>query len=141
MKMKVKIFTIITLITITIFLLSACGTADKVIVSKSEGDVTIKLTNSDGYLKKGKNDFNLHVLKGKDHLAVSADKVKFYLKMEAMGNMPHMQHDAKFSGSPKPGILSGNIELQMGQSWDGVVSITGKDGNETTINFTTMVKE
>jgi hypothetical protein len=99
----------------------ACGSsststasAGKAVKSGPAGNnMTATLSNTDGVLRKGKQDFTLTFadVSGKP-VDVGAVSLNFF--MPAMGSMVAMNNPATFTTTNTPGVYSGKADIEMG---------------------------
>lgn len=114
---------------------AACGSAStstanagKTIKSGPAGnDLTATLSNADGVLRKGKQDFTLTVAdaSGKP-VDVGAVSLNFF--MPAMGTMAAMNNPATFTTTGTPGVYAGKTDLEMGGEWQAQIKYDGPAG-------------
>lgn len=105
-------------------------------LSTANNNVTVTLSNKDGVLKSGENEFLLTLkdASGKP-IEVTGVAVKFY--MPAMGTMPAMTDTATFTTTGKPGVCQGKVTLEASGEWQVQVSYEGPSGNgKTTFSVT-----
>jgi hypothetical protein len=129
---KVIAFVLIT--TFAVFA-AACGsaststaTAGKTIKSGPAGNnLTATLSNADGVLRKGKQDFTLTFTDaaGKS-VDVGAVSLNFF--MPAMGTMAAMNNPATFTTTSTPGVYAGKTDLEMGGEWQAQITYDGPAG-------------
>ena len=119
---------------------AACGSGNgstatdtgKTIKSATSGNnLTVTLSNKEGVLKSGDNEFLLTFkdASGKP-VEVSAVALKFY--MPAMGTMPAMTDAAEFTTTGQPGVCRGKVKLEAAGEWQVQVSYEGQTGNGKT---------
>lgn len=112
----------------------ACGTgttstASKAIKSGPAGNnLTATLSNSDGVLRKGKQDFTLTFADGSGK-PVDVGSVSLNFFMPAMGSMSAMNNPATFTTTNTPGVYSGKVDLEMAGEWQAQINYEGPAGN------------
>jgi nitrogen fixation protein FixH len=111
---------------------SACGggtnDSGKTIVSGSAGNnLTVTLSNADGVLRDGKNEFSLKFADASGK-PVDVGSVAVNFHMPAMGTMPVMNDAATLTTTGTPGIYKGNVNLQMGGEWQTQITYEGAAG-------------
>ena len=114
---------------------AACGSsststanAGKAIKSVPAGNnLTVTLSNSDGVLHKGKQDFTLTFAdaSGKP-VDVGAVSLNFF--MPAMGSMAAMNNPATFTTTNTPGVYAGKADIEMGGEWQAQIAYDGPAG-------------
>jgi len=139
MKRTTKITTILLL---SLGLLSAAcgggGTASgvkKIADLKVNDGLTISLSNADGKLKYGDQEFTLAFTDsaGKP-VEISAASLNFH--MPAMGSMAAMNDVATLSTTPTAGEFNGKVNLQMAGEWIAQISYEGKETGKATMKVT-----
>ena len=122
----------ILLIGVAAFLVVGCGTSTsaggKAIKSGPVGNnLTATLSNADGVLRKGKQDFTLTFAdaSGKP-VDVGAVSLNFF--MPAMGSMAAMNSPATFTTTSTPGVYAGKADLEMTGEWQAQVTYEGPAG-------------
>lgn len=113
----------------------ACGSGStstanpgKAIKSGPAGNnLTATLSNSDGVLRKGKQDFTLTFAdaSGKP-VDVGAVSLNFF--MPAMGSMAAMNNPATFTTTNTPGVYAGKADIEMGGEWQAQITYDGPAG-------------
>ena len=90
-------------------------------------NLTATLSNSDGVLRKGKQDFTLTFAdaSGKP-VDVGAVSLNFF--MPAMGSMAAMNSPSTFTTTKTPGIYAGKTDLEMGGEWQAQITYEGPAG-------------
>ena len=112
---------------------AACGSsltanAGKAVKSGPAGNnLTVTLSNSDGVLRKGKQDFTLTFAdaSGKP-VDVGAVSLNFF--MPAMGSMAAMNNPATFTTTNTPGVYAGKTDIEMGGEWQAQITYDGPAG-------------
>jgi hypothetical protein len=114
---------------------AACGSGStstanpgKAIKSGPAGNnLTATLSNSDGVLRKGKQDFTLTFAdaSGKP-VDVGAVSLNFF--MPAMGSMAAMNNPATFTTTNTPGVYAGKADIEMGGEWQAQITYDGPAG-------------
>ena len=121
-----------------IAMIAACGSGSgtgtgtaatgKPIKSGPAGNnLTVTLANSDGVLRKGKQDFTVTFadVAGKP-VDVGAASVNFF--MPAMGSMSAMNNPATLTTTATPGIYAAKADLEMSGEWQAQVKYEGAAG-------------
>jgi hypothetical protein len=100
----------------------------KQIKSGSAGNsLTVTLSNSDGVLRKGDQNFTLTFTdaSGKP-VDVGAVSLNFF--MPAMGSMAVMNNPAAFTTTGTPGVYSGKANIEMAGEWQAQITYEGLAG-------------
>ena len=132
--MKIRSIVISIAIALAVVVSSACersGTSDseKVIKSTKSGETTITLSSASGEIKSGENDLMLAFSDAAGNpISVPAASLKFH--MPAMGAMAEMNNVAKLTTTNTPGKFSVRVEIEMGGSWEAMISFQGSRGTE-----------
>lgn len=124
----------ITLLFIALLLLTvACsstqvGDSGRTIKSAPVGNnLTVTLSNNEGVLRKGENEFFLSFKDGSGKpVDVGAVGLNFY--MPAMGTMPEMNNAASFVSTGSPGVYEGKAKLESAGDWQAKISYEGAAG-------------
>jgi len=129
-----KLISFVLIATFAVFA-AACGSsansganAGKAIKSAPAGNnLTATLSNSDGVIRKGKQDFTLTFAdaSGKP-VDVGAVSLNFY--MPAMGSMAAMNNPATFTTTNTRGVYSGKADIEMGGEWQAQITYDGPAG-------------
>jgi len=112
---------------------AACGSgagttgAGKTIKSGPVGSLNVSLANSDGVLKKGKQDLTVTFAdtSGKP-VDVGSASVNFF--MPAMGSMSAMNNPATLTTTGTPGIYKANVDIEMVGEWQAQITFDGPAG-------------
>jgi len=108
---------------------SGAGTAGsaKTIKSGPVGSLYVSLANSDGVLKKGKQDLTVTFAdaSGKP-VDVGSAAVNFF--MPAMGSMSAMNNPATLTTTGTPGIYKANVDIEMVGEWQAQITFDGPAG-------------
>ena len=123
----------ITFIALFAVLAAACGSgagtmgAGKTIKSGPVGSLNVSLANSDGVLKKGKQDLTVTFAdaSGKP-VDVGSAAVNFF--MPAMGSMSAMNNPATLTTTGTPGIYIANVDIEMVGEWQAQITFDGPAG-------------
>lgn len=124
---------ILIVATFVVFAL-ACGTggdsakSGKPIKSGPAGNnLTVTVSNSDGVLRKGKQDFTLTFTdaSGKP-VDVGAVSLNFF--MPAMGSMSAMNSPTTFTTTGTPGAYAGKADIEMTGEWQAQITYEGPAG-------------
>ena len=132
--MKIRSSVLLILIALPPLLLSACAStgmsgSEKVIKSTKSGDTTITLSSATGEVKSGANELMLSFTDASGNaINVPAASLKFY--MPAMGTMAEMNDVATLTTTDTPGKFSARLEIQMGGTWEAIISFQGSRGTE-----------
>ncbi len=104
----------------------------KVIKSAPLGNnLTATLSNKNGALKNGDNDFFVLFKDGSDKpVEVGAVGLNFY--MPWMGTMPAMNDAAAFTATGTPGVYQGKVKLGSAGEWQAQLSYEGPAGKGKT---------
>ena len=129
-----KLFTILLLSSLALFA-AACGSggassgnAGKTFKSGPAGNnLTATLSNSDGVLRQGKQDFTLTFAdaSGKP-VDVGAVSLNFF--MPAMGSMAAMNSASTFTTTNTPGVYGGKTDIEMAGEWQAQITYDGPAG-------------
>jgi hypothetical protein len=129
-----KLITILLLSSLALFA-AACGSggtstgnAGKPFKSGPAGNnLTVTLSNPDGVLRKGKQDFTLTFAdaSGKP-VDVGAVALNFY--MPAMGSMAAMNAPSTFTTTGTPGVYAGTTDIEMTGEWQAQITYDGPAG-------------
>lgn len=103
--------------------------AGKTIKSGPAGNnLTATLSNADGVLRKGKQDFTLTFTDASGKTVdVGAVALNFF--MPAMGSMAAMNNPATFTTTATPGVYQGKTDLEMSGEWQAQITYEGPAGN------------
>ena len=118
-------------------LAAACGQnkvtdTGKTIKSVPVGNnLTATLSNKDGALKNGDNDFFVS-FKDSSGKPVEVGAVGLKFQMPAMGTMPAMNEAATFTATGTPGIYEGKVKLESAGDWQTQLSYEGAAGKGKT---------
>lgn len=126
-------YKIIALISIVSFVLfaAACGSgtanSGKTIKSAPVGSLTVSISNSDGVLKKGKQELTVTFAdaSGKP-VDVGSASVNFF--MPAMGSMSAMNNPANLTTTGTPGVYKASVDIEMTGEWQAQVAFDGPAG-------------
>jgi len=135
-----KFFTVLLISTLAIFSI-ACDSrganGGKTIKSGPVGNnLTATVSNADGVLRKGKQDFTLTFsdASGKP-VDVGSVSVNFF--MPAMGSMSAMNNPATFTTTSTPGVYSGKVDVEMTGDWQVQIAYEGPAGKgKATLSIT-----
>lgn len=127
---------IIALSLATLLLLAvACGskTADtgKIIKSAPVGNLTVALSNKDGVLRHGDEEFTLTFTDAAGK-PVEVGAVALTFHMPAMGNMATMNDAASFTTTNTPGMYHGKANIEVAGEWQAQVTYEGPAGSGKT---------
>lgn len=128
--------------TITLFAVVAaaagCGSANnagpgdppagKTIATGSAGNnLTVTLSNADGVLRKGKQEFSL-TFTDSSRKTVDVGAAGLNYRMAAMGSMSEMNNAATLTTTGTPGVYSGKVNLDMAGEWQAQITYEGPAG-------------
>ena len=129
-----KLLTILLLSSLALFA-AACGAggssssnAGKAFKSGPAGNnLTVTLSNSDGVLRNGKQNFTLTFADayGKP-VDVGSVALNFY--MPAMGSMAAMNAPTTFTTTDTPGVYAGTTDIEMAGEWQAQITYDGPAG-------------
>lgn len=108
---------------------AACSSdaGSKEIKSGKVGDLTATLSNEDGVLKHGEEEFTLSFTDASGQPAdVKAASLNFF--MPAMGTMPVMNDPATLTTTDKPGVFRGRANIEMAGEWQAQIAYEGPAG-------------
>ena len=112
---------------------SACNSSGptdtgKIIKSAPVGNnLTATLSNKDGVLKNGDNDFYVS-FKDSSGKTVEVGAVGLNFYMPAMGTMPAMNNAATFTSTGSSGVYQGKAKLESAGDWQAQISYEGAVG-------------
>lgn len=109
---------------------SSSGPTDtgKIIKSAQVGNnLTATLSNKDGVLKNGDNEFFISFKDGSGK-AVEVGAVGLNVFMPAMGTMPAMNNAATFTATSTPGVYQGKVKLESAGDWQAQITYEGAAG-------------
>jgi len=127
-----KIIAIFSIVLFAVFA-AACGSgpgsanAGKTIKSGPIGDLTVTIANSEGVLKKGKQDLTVTFADASGKPAdVGSASINFF--MPAMGSMSAMNNPASLTTTGTPGVYIANVDIEMTGEWQAQVAFDGPAG-------------
>jgi len=137
MKKTILFIGSITLFSVMVFI-AACGSgsspgasnaaAGKTIASGPAGNnLTATLSNADGVLRKGKQEFTLTFTEASGK-PVDVGSVALNYRMAAMGSMAEMNTGATFTTTGTPGVYSGKADIEMAGGWQAQITYEGPAG-------------
>lgn len=132
--MKIRSVVIFIAIGFPLLVLSACeraGTSggEKVIKSTKSGDTTITLSSASGEIKSGENVLTIAFTDASGNpINVPSASLRFY--MPAMGAMAEMNDVATLTTTNTPGKFSARVDIEVGGSWEAMISFQGSRGTE-----------
>ncbi|HSI89278.1 MAG TPA: FixH family protein [Pyrinomonadaceae bacterium] len=132
-----KRITTFTLLSLVLFLAAACGSetgsggaVDRVKEIKSGpagNNLTATLSNRDGVLRNGKNNFTLTFTDQQGNpVDVGSASLNFF--MPAMGTMAAMTNPATLTTTATPGVYAGTTDLEMSGEWQAQIAYDGPAG-------------
>ncbi len=102
--------------------------AGKTIASGPAGNnLTATLSNADGVLKKGNQEFTLAFTDAAGK-SVDVGSAALNFRMAAMGGMSEMNSGATLTTTGTPGNYKGKADLQMGGEWKAMITYEGAAG-------------
>ena len=135
--MKITILIIASVTFFGLAGLTGCGSsggsgttpsAGKTIATGPAGNnLTATLSDDDGVLKKGKQEFVLTFADATGK-PVDVGSVGLNFKMAAMGTMAEMNNAATFTTTGTPGVYRGNVNLDMAGEWQAQITYEGPAG-------------
>ena len=140
----IKLAIILSVTTVLLLLLTACGSGGKVDPGKViksatvNNNLTVTISNPDGALKNTDGEFVLSFKDGSGKTVdVGAASLKFY--MPPMGTMPAMNSQATLSTTDSPGVYRGEAKFEAAGEWQAQVAYEGPAGRGQT-SFSVMVQ-
>lgn len=107
---------------------SGSASAGKTIASGPAGNnLTATLSNADGTLKKGNQEFTLTFTDAAGK-TVDVGSVALNYRMAAMGSMSEMNSGATFTTTGTPGVYKGKADIEMGGEWKAMITYEGPAG-------------
>lgn len=107
------------------------ASSGKTIAESKAGEVAVLLTNSQGHLKDGENDFTVEFRNAAGQ-PVDVGAVTMFIDMPGMGAMPPMKSNVKLMTTNTPGIYQATTNLEMAGTWYANVSYKGNAGEGKT---------
>ncbi len=98
------------------------------IATARSGNVVVRLSNAEGRITAGKNEFQLAFLDAATSEPLQAQNVSVEFFMPAMGTMPPMQSGADISPTTKPGRFRAVVDVPMSGEWRVTVRFDGPAG-------------
>lgn len=90
-------------------------------------NVTVTITNSDGVLRKGKQELTL-TFADSSGKPVDAGSASLNFFMPAMGSMAAMNNPATLTTTSTPGVYSAKVDLEMSGEWQAQIKYDGAVG-------------
>ena len=108
---------------------AACGGsgAEKEIKSGKVGNLTVTISNDEGVLRHGDEEFTV-TFKDASGKAVDVGSASLNFYMPAMGTMPVMNDPATLTTTSTPGVYRAKVRLQMAGEWQAQVAYEGAAG-------------
>lgn len=104
------------------------GPTGKTIATGSAGNnLTVTLSNADGVLRKGKQEFSLTFTDGAGK-TVDVGAAGLNYRMAAMGSMSEMNNAATLTTTGTPGVYAGKVNLDMAGEWQAQITYEGPAG-------------
>jgi len=125
-----KIIAVISIVSFALFA-AACGSgtanAGKTIKSAPVGNLTVTISNSEGVLKKGKQELTVTFAdaSGKP-VDVGSASINFF--MPPMGSMSSMNNPAALTTTGTPGVYKASVDIEMVGEWQAQVAFDGPAG-------------
>lgn len=135
MRKTILFVSLLTLVGVIAFV-AACGSGSssgtapsgKTIATGPAGNnLTATLSNSDGVLRKGKQEFTLTFTDAAGK-AVDVGSVALNYRMAAMGGMSEMNSGTTFTTTGTPGVYLGKAEIDMAGGWQAQITYEGPAG-------------
>lgn len=137
MRKTIHFIRSITLFAVVAFA-AGCGSANnagpgapsvgKTIATGTAGNnLTVTLSNADGVLRKGKQEFSLTFTDGAGK-AVDVGAAALNYRMAAMGSMAEMNNSATLTTTGTPGVYAGKVDLEMAGEWQAQITYEGPAG-------------
>jgi hypothetical protein len=127
------IISLVILLLLSVACASGGGSADtgKVIKSAPVGNLTVTLSNKDGVLRHGDEEFTLSFkdAAGKP-VEVGAASINFH--MPAMGTMSAMSDAATLTTTNTPGVYRAKVKIEVAGEWQTQVTYDGPAGRGQT---------
>lgn len=109
----------------------ACGTGGDPAKSIKSGpagnNLTVTLSNSDGVLRKGNQNFTLTFTDASGK-PVDVGSVSLNFFMPAMGSMSAMNSQSTFTTTSTPGVYAGKADVEMAGEWQAQITYEGPAG-------------
>jgi len=109
---------------------AACGSGSgtKEIKSGKVGNLTVVISNAEGVLKHGDEEFTVTFKDASGNpVEVGSASLNFY--MPAMGTMPVMNNPATLTTTDTPGVYRGKANIEMAGEWQAQVAYEGPAGS------------
>lgn len=107
---------------------SSDARSGKTIVSGPAGNnLTATLSNADGVLRKGKQEFTLTFIDASGK-PVDVGSVALNYRMAAMGSMGEMNNGTTFTTTGTPGVYNGKADIEMAGGWQAQITYEGPAG-------------
>lgn len=109
---------------------AACGAKSemKEIKSGKVGSLTVSISNSEGVLKHGDEEFNV-TFKDASGKPVDVGSASLNFYMPAMGTMPVMNNPATLVTTATPGVYQATANIEMAGEWQAQIAFEGPAGN------------
>ncbi len=112
---------------------AACGSGPagpetKEIKSGKVGNLTVTISNEEGVLKHGDEEFTV-TFKDASGKTVDVGSASLNFHMPAMGTMPVMNDPATLTTTSTPGVYGGKVKLEMAGEWQAQVAYEGPAGS------------
>ena len=103
------------------------ATGKTIATGPAGNNLTVTLSNADGSLKKGSQEFTLAFTDASGK-PVDVGSVAFNNHMAAMGGMGAMNNSATLTTTGTPGIYRGKIDIEMAGEWQAQITYEGPAG-------------
>lgn len=115
-----------------------CGSEELAVVeTATSGQYQVRLMAPGGVLKSGSNSIVIEVTRAGDPVEVQSASLMY--SMPQMGSMPYMERHAEFGTTEGPIRAEGNLNFNMGGSWNGHLEVVTAEG-PVTVSFQTHVE-
>ncbi len=118
---------------VAVLLTAACGSGPagsetKEIKSGKVGGLTVGISNAQGVLKHGDEEFTV-TFKDASGKPVDVGAASLNFHMPAMGTMAVMNNAATLTTTAAPGVYRGRAKLEVGGEWQAQIAYEGPAGN------------
>jgi hypothetical protein len=130
---------------VVVVIAAACGSktgtdesvpAGKVIKAVPVGNLTVRLSNNSGALKRGNQELMLSFTDASGK-PVDVGAVSLNFHMPQMGSMAAMTDSVTFSTTNTPGVYRGKVNIEGGGEWQAQLAYEGPAGKgKTTFSVT-----
>ena len=127
MYKQVVILSLFTVAVIAAACGSGAGTAGQTIKSGPVGNLTVTISDSDGVLKKGKQELTL-TFSDSSGKPVDVGSASLNFFMPAMGSMSAMNNPATLTTTGVPGVYKAAVDIEMAGEWQAQITYEGSAG-------------